>query len=85
MLRTAAVPIKGVVVSTRRNDGRKRRPARRTAGAYLLVARGPDGRARCESFRDTGAYRSRLASLSTNDGAVSLDDVVDLLTKSQSR
>jgi hypothetical protein len=51
---------------------------------YVLLARGPDGRARCESFRDRNAYRARLAALRSSDGPVSIDEVVDLLTKVQS-
>lgn len=40
---------------------------------------------RRESFRDSTAYRARLATLTPSDGAVSLDDLVDLLTDSQPR
>lgn len=74
-----------IVVSTRRHNGRPKRRARATAEAYVLIARGADGRTRCESFRDRGAYRSRLATLGSTDGPVTLEEVIDLLTDAQPR
>jgi hypothetical protein len=48
--------------------------------AYVLVARGPDGRPRVERFNDVSAYRARLAALRQSSvGAVSLDEVIGLL------
>jgi hypothetical protein len=72
-------------MAPRRRRGRTKPSAARPSGAYVLVARGPDGRAHCESFRDTTAYRSRLAMLRSSDGPVSLDELVNLLVESQPR
>lgn len=69
--------------ATHLSDGARRLSApgpQRCAGDYVLLARGPDGQARCESFGDRNAYRTRLASLESGDGPISLDDVVDLLS-----
>jgi hypothetical protein len=52
-------------------------PAR--GGPYVLVAVGPDGRLRSERFTDVGAYRARIAGITSADRTVSFDDLVKML------
>ena len=48
--------------------------------AYVLIARGPDGRLRSERFKDAAAYKARLASLEYfGNSAVSIDEIAGLL------
>ena len=63
-----------------RKPRRAPRRAKRSQGAYELIARSADGRLRAERFTDVHAYRARLAALdrSSNRG-VSIDDLAALL------
>ncbi len=53
--------------------------AKRRAGPYTLIVRGPDGRPRSERFTDAAAYRARLATLQFTDSSLSIDEVVGAL------
>ena len=51
-----------------------------TRYAYVLVARGPDGRPRVERFADVAAYRARLAALRQAAlSPVSVEEILGLL------
>jgi hypothetical protein len=63
----------------RRRLERETRPDT-TRYAYVLVARGPDGRPRIERFNDVSAYRARLAALrQAAVSPVSVDEILGLL------
>jgi hypothetical protein len=47
---------------------------------YVLIVRGPDGRARFEHFNDAASYRARLLSLETSEnGSISIEEIAGLL------
>jgi len=73
------------MVTIARLGGRRRRKARTGGSAYTLVARGPDGRPRSESFTTAARYRSRIETLGADDRPVSFDDIVDLLMQGASQ
>ena len=57
-----------------------RRPKGRSGQPYVLISRGPGGRLRFERFSDADAYQRRLKEIEgTKVGAVSIDDVLNLL------
>jgi hypothetical protein len=61
-----------------KSNRRKRRGKARAAGAYLLIARGSNGRPRLERFTDAAAYRARLERPVAR--GLSVDEIADLLT-----
>jgi hypothetical protein len=62
------------------NQRRPRRNARRGTSAYLLIARGPNGRVRAERFADVASYRARLARIDhSDDRALSVAEIAGLL------
>jgi hypothetical protein len=58
----------------------RRTKTRRRSVAYVLVARGADGRLRAERFASAAAYRARLATLAPTAGrGISFDELAGLL------
>jgi len=57
-----------------------RRDARRRNSAYVLIARGPNGRVRAERFTDVASYRVRLARIDqSDDRGLSIEEIAGLL------
>jgi hypothetical protein len=60
-----------------------RRDARRRNSAYVLIARGPNGRVRAERFTDVASYRVRLARIDQSDDSadrgLSIEEIAGLL------